>query len=102
MSIHAALAAMLLATVAGTAMATPHGPWALAVNAESLPGTSTELNTTSNDGCPIESPDGLSLYTATNRPGGLGGIDIWAAHRSSTDGAFGAPALLPFPINSSE
>ena len=57
---------------------------------KSLPGTSTELNTTSNDGCPIESPDGLSLYSATNRPGGLGGIDIWAAHRSSTDGAFGA------------
>ena len=100
LSIHAALAALVLSTVAGTAIAKPHGPWALAVNAESLPGTSTELNTTSNDGCPIESPDGLSLYTATNRPGGLGGIDIWVAHRSSTDGAFGAPVLLPAPINS--
>jgi hypothetical protein len=79
------------------------GPWGPAVSAESLPGTSSELNTPSNDGCPIESPDGLSLYTATNRPdsiGGLGGIDIWVAHRPNTQSAYGAPVQLPAPINS--
>ena len=44
-----------------------YAPWVLAVSAESISGTSADLNTTSNDGCPIESPDGLHLYTATNR-----------------------------------
>ena len=38
------------------------GDWGAPVNAESIPGTSSELNTTSNDGYPILSPDGLSLY----------------------------------------
>jgi hypothetical protein len=78
------------------------GPWSLAINAESVPGTSSELNTTANDGCPIESPDGLRLYTATNRPGGLGGIDIWMAERASKDAPFGAPVHLPAPINSAD
>jgi hypothetical protein len=34
------------------------------------------VNTEFLDGCPIQAPDGLSLYMATNRPGGLGGMDI--------------------------
>ena len=34
------------------------------------------VNSSAPDGCPIESPDGLSLYMASNRPGGLGGLDI--------------------------
>jgi hypothetical protein len=93
-------ALLLIAAAAGPVTAKQHGPWGAAVSAESLPGTSSELNTPSNDGCPIESPDGLSLYTATNRPGGLGGIDIWAAHRNSVAAPFGAPVLLPAPINS--
>ena len=36
---------------------------------------------------------------ATNRPGGAGGIDIWVAHRSSTDVGFGAPVNLGPEIN---
>ena len=47
------------------------GDWGAPVNAESIPGTSSELNTTSNDGYPIESPDGLSLYIVSDRPGGM-------------------------------
>ena len=38
-----------------------------------------------NDGCPIESRDGLSLYLASNRPGSAGGNDIWVADRLSKD-----------------
>jgi len=52
------------------------------------------------DGCPIESPDGRSLYFASTRTGGQGGIDIWAAHRDSKDAPWGVPENLPAPINS--
>ncbi len=91
---------ILTAGLAGAAAARQFGAWAPAVSAESLAGTSSELNSASNDGCPIQSPDGLSLYMATNRPGGLGGIDIWVASRASTSEPFGAPVNLGAPINS--
>ena len=84
----------LLVGIVSHVAAADYGSWSLAVSAESAPGTSSELNTPSNDGCPIESPDGLRIYTATNRPGGLGGIDIWMAQRPSTDSPFGAPVNL--------
>ncbi len=64
------------------------------------PGTSTELNTSFQDGCPILSPDGLSLYMASNRPGGMGGIDIWVASRASTNSPFSAPVNPGAPVNS--
>jgi hypothetical protein len=91
---------LLSAILISSAVAAHYSAWAIAVSAESLPGTSTELNTASNDGCPIESPDGLSLYTATNRPGGQGGIDIWVSDRPSTEEAFGPFVNLGTPINS--
>ena len=37
---------------------------------------------------------------ASNRPGGLGGLDIWVAHRPSKDVGFGAPENLGEPVNS--
>ena len=51
----------------------------------------------STEGCPIESPDGDSLYLMSTRDGG--DQDIWVAERG-TDGAFGQPQLLPAPVNS--
>lgn len=60
-----------------------------------------ELNTTAfGDGCPIQSPDGLSFYLASNRTGTLGGLDIWVARRTSTDSPWGTPQNLGAPINS--
>jgi len=59
------------------------------------------VNTTFADGCPIESPDGLRLYMASNRPGGQGGLDIWVARRDSGDAAWGTPENLGAAINSS-
>ncbi len=91
---------LLTAGLAGSAAAMQFGPWRTAVSAESLPGTSSALNSAFNDGCPIQAPDGLSLYQASNRPDGLGGIDIWVATRSSTAEPFGAPVNLGAPINS--
>jgi hypothetical protein len=53
-----------------------------------------------NDGCPIESPDGRSLYIASNRRLGDMRMDIWVATRDSEDADFGVPTLLPVPVNS--
>ncbi len=51
------------------------------------------------DGCPIESPDGRSLYIASMRGPG-GDNDIWVATRSNDRDDFGAPMMLPEPVNS--
>lgn len=74
--------------------------WGPAASLESIPGSSTEVNTAFLDGCPILSRDGLQLYVASNRPGGLGGIDIWVAERPTIDSGFGTPVNMGAPINS--
>jgi WD40-like Beta Propeller Repeat len=76
------------------------GSWGAPVNAETLPGSSSELNTPFNDGCPIQSPDGHNLYMASNRPGTLGGQDIWVAHRPNRHAGWGTPVNLGRPVNS--
>ncbi len=83
-----------------TAWGKSFGPWGPAVNAEELPGTSSDLNTPYLDGCPIPSPNGLSLYVASNRPGGQGGLDIWVSHRQSVSAPWGTPENLGAPVNS--
>ncbi|WP_236520143.1 TolB family protein [Sandaracinus amylolyticus] len=40
------------------------------------------------------SPDGLELVFASDRPGGVGGLDLWVARRTSVDAAFGEPVNL--------
>lgn len=75
--------------------------WSDPVNMESIPGTSTEFNTPYGDGCPIQAPDGLSFYIASNRPGGLGGQDIWVSTRAATDAPWGPFVNVGAPINSS-
>lgn len=52
------------------------------------------------DGCPIESPDGLRLYIASNRLGTLGANDIWVSTRASKVAAWSAPQNVGVPINS--
>jgi Tol biopolymer transport system component len=65
---------------AGAAAAAQYGSWNDAVNAESLSGSSSELNTAVNDGCPILDPYDNSLYMASARTeGSHGGLDIWIA-----------------------
>lgn len=95
------LALALAAVAASAALAQGFTPWGAPVNAESIAGTSAELNTSFQDGCPILSPDGLSLYMASNRPGGVGGLDIWVARRASKSAPFGAPVNAGEPVNSS-
>jgi len=61
------------------------------------------INTAAAEGCPIEAPDGLSLYIASNRAGGTATPDpndIWVFHRESIEGPWGAAENLGQPVNS--
>lgn len=94
-------ALVIVTSLAGIASAGPHySAWAPPQKIDEIAGNSTEINTTSIDGCPMQSPDGLSLYMASDRPGGLGGLDIWVAQRPSTTDPWGAPENLGEPVNS--
>ncbi len=93
-------ALMSLTALAAAAQAANFSAWGTAQKIDEIGGNNSELNTPFQDGCPIQSPDGLSLYMASNRPGGLGLLDIWVAHRESTDDPWGAPENLGEPVNS--
>jgi len=90
-----ALVTIVVLMLAGSALA-----WSGAQKIDEMNGNSAEVNTAALDGCPIQSPDGLSLYMASNRPGGRGGLDIWVATRSSASASWGAPQNLGEPVNS--
>jgi hypothetical protein len=63
----------------------------------------TAVNSPQADGCPIETPDGLSLMFASTRPGGVAGNvgnDIWVADRDSLTAPWHAPVNIGEPINS--
>jgi Tol biopolymer transport system component len=54
------------------------------------------VNSSATEQQPALSKDGLSLYFASNRSGGLGGFDIWVARRACTDECdWGAPQIVP-------
>jgi hypothetical protein len=96
-----AVVALSLVLLAGApAAAATFSTWTTAQKIDEIGGNSSELNTPLLDGCPIQSPDGRSLYMASTRTGGLGGIDIWVAQRASTGEAWGAPENLGEPVNS--
>lgn len=54
----------------------------------------TELNSTTNDGDPQISADGLTIVFESTRPGGMGGSDVWFASRVSPSMPFSAPVNL--------
>jgi hypothetical protein len=59
-----------------------------------------ELNSaTANDIQPNVRADGLEVLLSSNRPGTLGGQDIWAATRSGVDAPWSAPANLGPTVN---
>jgi hypothetical protein len=70
------------------------GPWSAPVN------LGPAINTAANEQHPAISKDGLSLYFGSDRPGGLGGLDIWVSRRASLDDPWGAPEDLGPNINS--
>jgi hypothetical protein len=58
------------------------------------------VNSAADDIDPTLSPDELSLYFSSNRPGGFGKFDLWVATRPSLNAPFGVPVNLGAAINS--
>jgi Tol biopolymer transport system component len=58
------------------------------------------INSAFNDQHPAITPDGLSLYFVSDRPGGSGGFDLWVAERVSTDSPWETPQNLGAIVNS--
>jgi Tol biopolymer transport system component len=57
------------------------------------------VNSPHFDGEPSVSADGLTLYFTSDRPGGLGARDLWVAHRTSQNSAFGPGSHLGSTVN---
>jgi WD40-like Beta Propeller Repeat len=96
----AVAAAIVAASVATIAVAAEYSGWSQAVRVEAIPGTDPSFNGAALDGCPFVSRDGKTFYMASNRPGGLGGIDIWVSTRETVNDAWGAPVNVGAPVNS--
>ena len=98
----AAGALTTLILIPGAAVAAPgdFGAWSPATRVEAAAGTDPAFNGASLDGCPFISRDGKTFYMASNRLGGLGGIDIWVSTRASASDPWGAPANVGAPVNS--
>jgi len=57
------------------------------------------INTTFNEQGPTLSNDELSLYFGSDRPGGIGGFDIWVSERACMDCAWETPQNLGPAVN---
>ena len=60
----------------------------------STPALLGTLQSGQNDVSPTLSADGLDIYFASQR-GGVGGFDVYTAHRDQIDADFGPPTLVP-------
>jgi len=67
--------------------------WSKPVNLGSV------VNSEASENWPAISPNGLSLYFASNRSGGFGLQDLWVTHRAKPDGRWGPPRNLGPKIN---
>jgi len=89
---------------------TPVATRAAGVRTELAPDAPSSWSEPVNLGAPINSPgaeqaptlsaDGLSLYFASDRLGGLGGVDLWVSHRDNPESPWEMPINLGSPINS--
>jgi Tol biopolymer transport system component len=90
-------AIVLIATGAASASAEGFGPWG-------DPQRVDAIDTDAAEGCPIEAPDSLSLYFASNRAatGAQGKQDIWRVQRATAQLPWGAAENLGPPVNTPE
>jgi hypothetical protein len=78
-----------------TTRASISDPWTEAVNLGPI------VNSSAWDGGPSISPDGLSLFFFSERPGGSGGKDLWVTTRIRVSEPWGTPVNLGPTVNSS-
>jgi len=84
---------VLIIAQAPSAHAQKYSDWSAPVNLGSA------INSASNDQQPAISKDGLSLYFASTRSGGLGGFDMYVSERASVDDSWGPPVNLGSTVN---
>lgn len=77
------------------ALAQPYSAWSAPQN------LGPNINTTALEGCPFIAPDNLSLFFASDRVGGVGGVDIWVSTRASASAPWATPVNLGTNINTS-
>lgn len=94
-SIALAAAATSLISIQASSHGVPVSSFSMATPVENV-------NSSAADGCPIEAPDGLSLFFASARPEVLGNVgnDIWVADRESLTAPWQPPKNLGAPVNS--
>jgi serine/threonine protein kinase len=68
-------------------------PWTAAVN------VGDRINSPHRELAPILSSDGRVLLFASDRPGGLGTVDVWMSERASAEKAWTVPINLGSPVN---
>ncbi len=93
----------LLPIAAAALLIAPPGAVARAYDAWGPAVPEAGVNTAAAEGCPIESPDGLSLYIASNRSGGTASPDpndIWVFHRDAIGAEWGPAENIGEPVNS--
>jgi Tol biopolymer transport system component len=93
-----ALAGVAAIAVTSAAVAKNWDNWSAPANLESLPGSSSTVNTAAVDGCASHSRDGLMIVFNSSRGGNQ---DLYMATRASTSDGFGTPVALPSPVNGS-
>ncbi len=75
--------------------ATTSDAWSTPVNLGPI------VNSSSGEGWPSISSDGLELYYGSGRPGGHGDADIWVTKRATKEDPWGEPVNLGPTVNSS-
>jgi len=91
----ALLVGVSVLTAAPVETARPFAAWTAPVN---LGG---DVNSAFDEFLPELSRNELSLYFASNRPGPLGGEDLWVSQRASREAPWGAPVNLGAQVNTS-
>jgi hypothetical protein len=64
------------------------------------PGLAVRLNTAQGDFRPNLRRDGLEIFFDSNRPGGIGGLDLWTSTRATTSEPWSPPTNLGSGVNS--
>jgi hypothetical protein len=78
----------------GPSFSSSDGPeWSAPVNLGPV------VNSSANDQNPGVSADQLTLYFQSDRPGGIGGVDIWVTRRASPDIPWAPPVNVGPPVN---